>query len=264
MIDRDALLKKVLKIEDKLFLSKILDKAIKSEKDKCEVHTDFMDPYQRSLVEKIFSMADDINYTFNGGYTGAERSVMVLRPDFIEADENAEDPAFLKLMYVKLQGRDVLSHRDYLGSLMGLGIRREKIGDIIVNSEGCHIIVLNEIAEYVKYNLTKVGNVKVSAEYKELHELETPDQKVKEIRTTVASLRLDSVAGAGFGMSRSKVAEFIKAEKVNLNWEMTDSLAKQVKEGDTISIRGRGRVVLEEIGNRTRKDRIGVILKKFI
>jgi len=160
--------------------------------------------------------------------------------------------------------RGSVSHRDYLGSLIGLGIKREKIGDILIKDEHCLVIVENDVADYIKYNLEKVGNIKVELDYVGLDSLQAREQKVKEIRTTVASLRLDSVASAGFGMSRSKVQEYIRAEKVNLNWETTTSLKKSVKEGDLISIRGKGRVLVQEIGGTTKKDRISVYLKKFI
>jgi RNA-binding protein YlmH len=123
---------------------------------------------------------------------------------------------------------------------------------------------LKEISDFIKYNLEKVSNVKVDIKEVEEDELEVPESKVKEIRTTVPSLRLDSVSSAGFGISRSKIAELIKNERLSHNWETTDSVTKQVKEGDTISIRGKGKVVLEKIEGKTRKDRIFIILKKFV
>jgi len=99
---------------------------------------------------------------------------------------------------------------------------------------------------------------------KESNEMEKIDQKFKEIKGTVASLRLDSVASLGFGISRNKAADFIKAGRVSVNHEVTLSLTKKVNEGDTILIVGKGRVVLEKVGGTTKKGRTSLELKKYI
>lgn len=265
MLNKELILKKVNKTEDKLFVAKLLDKAQRAEKQKCITYSDFLNPHQRTLAEKIFSECDEVDYFFNGGFPGADRALIFFRPDFMFGEEydfsGNEVFSFLKL---EVRTRESLSHRDYLGSLMSIGIKREKTGDILVSDEGCFIIVLKEISDFIKYNLEKVSNVKVDIKEVEESELKVPESKVKEIRATVASLRLDCVSGAGFEVSRSKVAEFIKGERLNLNWETTDNISKQVKEGDTISIRGKGKVVLEKIEGKTRKDRTVIILKKFV
>lgn len=264
MLNKELILKKISKIDDKLFISKILDKALKSMNIVSVVHSDFLDPYQKALVEKAFSGCEDIDCTFDGGYAGAERTIIFFHPAFISFNDDIDRDSFFKVLRITLNSRDSLSHRDYLGSLMGLGIKREKIGDILVYEEACDVVVLAEIADYIRYNLTKIGSTKVGVEVKSTGELQVPEPKVREINTTVASLRLDCISSAGFGMSRNKAAEFIKAEKLNLNWEMTNSPTKQVKEGDTITIRGKGRVVIEKIGGTTKKGRISITLKKFI
>ncbi|MCX7923240.1 MAG: YlmH/Sll1252 family protein [Clostridia bacterium] len=264
MVDRDLILKKIVKIEDKLLVSKILDKASKACNISRVVHSDFLDPYQQGVVERALTGCKDINYMFTGGYAGAERMILMFSPNFMPFDDYENSYAPLKTVHLVSKSRDVLSHRDYLGALMSLGIKREKIGDILVREDICDIIVLEDMAEYIASNLDRVANTRVEPELKYIDELEVPELKVKEISTTVASLRLDCIASAGFGVSRSKIVDFIKAEKVNLNWEMTDSLTKQVKEGDTISIKGKGRVLLEKVGNTTKKGRVGVLLKKLI
>jgi RNA-binding protein YlmH len=165
---------------------------------------------------------------------------------------------------VEVISREALTHRDYLGALMGLGIKREKIGDILVSEETCSIIVLNEIADYIFYNLDKVGNTRIKTVITDVDELVSREPKLKEISATVASLRLDCIASAGFGISRSKMVDFIKGEKVNLNWDGVSNPTKQVKAGDTISMRGMGRLVLDSVGGTTKKDRIKVVLKKYI
>ncbi|MCX7710145.1 MAG: YlmH/Sll1252 family protein [Clostridia bacterium] len=263
MMNRESLLKRATKSEDKVFIAKILDKAFRTEKYKEVTNSDFLDPYQRKLVENVVSDCKELNYSFFGGYDGAERQIVFFRPTFM-SDEPEESLGKLSLLRITLNSRENLSHRDYLGSLMGLGIKREKIGDILVKEESCDVVVFTEIADYISMNLQKVGNAKVETSVIEIRELQTSQPKVKEISATVASLRLDSVASYGYGMSRSKMLEYIKADKVSLNWETTNSPTKLVKAGDTISIRGKGRVVVDSIGGLTKKGRVGIILKKFI
>lgn len=261
---KEEILRKLSKSEDKLIVSKVLDRFILCEKAKKLTITDFLDPRLQSIVSKCLEADNIDNYLFYGGYAGAERAVVAFCPSDMRATEEPELAGLFKILKISLMHRENVNHRDYLGALMGLGIKREKVGDILVKDDYCLVIVHNDMADFIRYNLDKVGNVKVQVDFQEMESLSAYEPKVKDIRTTVASLRLDSVASAGFGMSRSKVADFIKAEKVNLNWEIMPSVTKTVKEGDIISIRGKGRVVLQEVGKTTKKDRISVYLKKFI
>lgn len=261
---KEQILKRFTKTEDKLFISKILDKAEKCITEKCFVGTDFVDPYQRGMIEKTFSGNKDINCTFFGGFTGAERVIVILHPNFMSFNEESNGSVFLKRLNVELRENHKMSHRDFLGSLMSLGIKREKIGDILISNNSCDIIILSEIADYIKYNLNRISNTKVSPEFKNLDEIEKPDTKTRDISTTVASLRIDCVSSAGFGLSRTKIVDIIKSERLYLNWEIPNGTTRQVKEGDIISIRGKGRVIVEKIGGKTKKDRIGILIKRFI
>jgi RNA-binding protein YlmH len=263
MLNRELILKRSGKPEDRLLASKILDKAELSDRIGKPVHTDFLDPYQQGLVEKAFSGIGDMEYDFYGGYVGAERAVAIFRPDFYEPEE-AEYDSFMRLLIIRANSREGLTHRDYLGSLMGLGIKREKTGDIIVADESCSIVVLSDIAGFIAGNLVKVGNTGVSVEIGDTGGLLVPEPKIREIKVTVASLRLDCIAAPGFGISRSKAAEFIRAGKLNHNWVVTENPDKSVREGDVLSIRGKGRVVVETVGGKTKRDRIGVVLKKLV
>lgn len=263
-MNKEEILKKVPKSEDRLIVAKVLDKLYLSEKTNKVTVTDFLDPRVQNIVSVCLNSINIDNYLFYGGYEGAERSVVVFCPRNMPINYEPELAGFFKVLKINLMGRGNVSHRDYLGSLIGLGIKREKIGDILIKDEHCLVIVADDVADYIRYNLDKVGNIKVELDYVELDSLQAHEPKVKEIKTTVASLRIDSVASAGFGMSRSKVQDYIKAEKVNLNWETITSLTKNVKEGDVITIRGKGRVLIEKVGGTTKKDRISIYLKKFI
>jgi RNA-binding protein YlmH len=121
---------------------------------------------------------------------------------------------------------------------------------------------MSDISRYLLYNLNKVGSTAVSVS--ETSEAQKKEEKVKLITSTVASLRLDSLISTGYGMSRAKAVETIKSGKVKVNWEDAESSSKEMKQGDVISLRGRGRIVLEEVSGTTKKDRIKILIKKYL
>jgi len=264
MLNKKNILDKFNNIDDKMLIARVLDKAVNAEKSRTVTWTDFLDPYQIRLVERALSGTNDIEYRFEGGYKGAERKIAIFEPDHLSnlSEKGSENP--LSLINIKLKRENNITHRDYLGSLMGLGIKREKIGDIIVEGSSCDVIVLKDIADYILYNLNKVSNTGVLVSKGNIDDLKVPEPKTKEIKCTVPSLRLDCIISNGFGISRSQVAPLFKSGRVYVNWEPEEKLSAQVKEGDTISVKGKGRVVLEEIGNKTRKDRISIVLKRFV
>lgn len=261
MFDREKILKCAVKQEDRLFLSKIIDKAARSYRSKEVTYSDFLDPSQQHILEMAMDLQDEVTYELDGGYEGAERAVAFfypIEPYFFEI----ENP--IKVLNVKVKISDTLSHRDYLGSLMGMGIKREKVGDILVSADGCNIFALRDVSDYIIYNLVKVGRTKTSVEYTDPDLLEAPKKETKTIKTTVASMRLDCIVSAGYGISRSRAAELIKSERVNRNWETAADISSIVKSGDTISVRGRGRLIVESEGYITKKRRIAVVLNRLI
>ena len=151
-----------------------------------------------------------------------------------------------------------------LGSLLGLGIKRQKIGDIIVKEDKCDILLHKDVESYVLMNLFKVGKEKVRVNSIDLKDVIEPEIKYKDIFSTVASLRVDSVAAAGFGISRTKASELIKSGLLQINWEYTEDPSSEVKEGDVISLRGFGRIRLEEVRGNTKKGRISIHILRFI
>ncbi len=263
MLDKEALLKGIAKIEDKLVVSRILDKAAKAEYAGCFTYTDFLDPYQKTLAARVLSRVKDINHVFYGGHPDAERNIVGFPPDFATDPLESSPEDLLQVVKISVASKQVLSHRDYLGSLMGLGIKREKIGDILVQESSCDVIVLYEVADYIRYNLMKIGSSKVSVEVCSIEDVTTADRTELIANATVASLRLDCILGSGLGLSRSKAAELISSERVSVNWETVASLTRQLKEGDTISVRGKGRLILKAVNHTTRKGRISVTISRF-
>jgi Uncharacterized conserved protein, contains S4-like domain len=259
-MDKNELIKLVSKLEDRVLVSRLLDKV-----EQCRyssfAYSDFLSPYEVSITKRVLERVKDVFYQFTGGYEGAERVIAVVSPDFIEEDTFTDAPiSFLRITPVIEKN---LSHRDYLGSLLGLGIKREKIGDILVCETYADVFAIDKMAEYISYNLDKIGNVKVECELRDVYQYTPPQKKERSINTTVASLRADSIASSGFGLSRTKIMDYFKAQRVNVNWELVQNPSKMLAEGDVISIRGMGRIVLEKVLGNTRKDRISIVIKRF-
>lgn len=155
-----------------------------------------------------------------------------------------------------------LTHRSVLGSVLGLGIKREMIGDIIVQNNLCDIIVSKNIAEYILNNLKFVGHEKVEVKEISLDEVVVPEDFSKEIKTTVSSLRLDNIISAGYGISREKSSSLVKGEMVKLNHVVVKSAVKLIHEGDLISVRGKGRLEIREICGTSKSGRIKIVLAR--
>lgn len=260
-MDKSELLKLVSKVEDRILVSRLLDKA-----EQCRyssfVYSDFLSPHEAAMVKRVLDKVNGIFYTFTGGYDVAERVITAMSSDFIDAEEVLNN-APLSLLRITSSADKSLSHRDYLGSLLGLGIKREKIGDILVYEGYADVFLIETIAEYISYNLDKIGNVKIQCQLRQIDQYIPPQKKEKTVAATVASLRADSVAASGFGVSRTKVLEYFKSQRVNVNWEVVQNPSRQLSEGDVISIRGKGRIVLDKVGGTTKKDRINIVIKRF-
>lgn len=249
--------------EDRLLIAGIEDKRQQCEERYMITNTAFLDVRQRSAAEGYIKKCGIRNGVFRGGYPEAERCVLLFLPEYIDkgtnleelfVNEPEEDP-LAAVRVSKPQKAGELSHRDYLGALMGLGIKREFIGDILVRPEGADIIVLQEICDYILLNLSKAGRVYLDVEKIGISQIIRPEQRFKEKTDTVASLRLDNMVSSAFNMPRASAADAIKAGLVFVNNLQTEKTDQQVKEGDVISLRGKGKFCLAEIGGKSRKDR---------
>ncbi|MFY9216904.1 MAG: YlmH/Sll1252 family protein [Tepidanaerobacteraceae bacterium] len=224
--------------------------------------SNFLDPGQQQIALDVARSFPGMDFYFDGGHEEAERKILVAYPEDLR-----DEPFMLPLGALRVTPRDpdeYPGHRDYLGAILGLGINREKIGDILVGKRNADVIVKQEIMEYIGLNLIKVGNVPVDVDEISLKELLQPERPYKELKGTVASLRLDAVAGIAFGISRTKMAPFIKGENLRLNFRVVKDPATPVKEGDVISANRLGRAKIVEVGGQSKKGRTYVKVHRFI
>ena len=220
--------------------------------------SEFLDPFGQEIAETVAANYGSLRVDFAGGYQGAE---MFIHEDFMGTPAGFD----IDCIEARWNGQFArLSHRDVLGALMGLGIERDRIGDLLVTNDSVKILCDQKMAEYLLANLSKIGAVGVNCERTELSSIAPKEERCKEIRATVASLRVDSIAASGFGSSRSRAAADIAADKLKLNWQPVKSASQTVKEGDILSMRGRGRLEVAEVRGTTKKGRTVVVLKRYL
>ena len=222
----------------------------------------FLDPFGQEIAETVAANYGGVRVAFDGGYPGAERArAMYVHENFAGAATDY-DIACIAASWNGQFAR--LGHRDVLGALMGLGIERDCLGDILLTADTARILCDGKMAEFILANLTQIGAVGIHTEKTELSSIAPKEERCKEIRATVASLRIDAIAAAGYGCSRRRAAADIEADKLKLNWQQVKSASQSIKEGDIISMRGRGRVEVMEIRGQTKKGRTVVVLKRYL
>lgn len=245
--------------EEKLLLAKAEDAALFSEKHYNVKTLGFLNPFQRCFLEKNLLLSPDISVFFDGGYPDAERTLMVCSPEEIIPKQEE----YISVLECSGRGIEGLTHRDYLGSLMALGITRESVGDISIVAEKAYLFVKPETAVYLLQNLTKIGRFGVQLRQISGTEISVPEPVCIEVQTTVASLRLDSVLASAISVSRAKASEMIRCGLVAINWEIKEDVSAQIQENDLLSVRGFGRCRVATVGGITKKGRCRLILHKY-
>lgn len=260
-INKNDLLNKFTTKEEKMLVSKVLDQYNYCKKARGKTFTDFVDPIKAEILIKILSNDKDINIESFGGYGSSERTILGFSPK----DNLLKIEDFpISSLEIKYNSRfhKELTHREFLGSILGLGIKRSKLGDILIFEGKSIVFILDDIVEYICANLTEVTNSKVTCKIV-TNEIEVETKKEENIKTTVASLRLDAVISNLFHVSRGKANDFVESEKVFINWVNITNTSKQVNVNDIITVRGIGRIKINEILGKSKKDRIIISVTKY-
>lgn len=191
---------------------------------------------------------------FLGGYEDAERRVCAFLPDYL--DESSFDGISCVRVQTAAALPKPLTHRDYLGALMAMGVKRETVGDILVREDGADILVLSEMRSFLCTHFDAAGHARFHAQPVKLSKVILPPVHTAFVRDTVPSLRLDCVASSAFRLSRSAAGEFIDAGRVFVNGMQIIKRDAKIVEGDKIVIRGKGKAVLKTVGGLSKKGRL--------
>lgn len=267
-MNKQDLLKDYKKQEDKMCLAQVLDK-IEISKVKGRIDsTDFLDMYQVSLVESFLKKNKIEQYKLFGGYEDSERKILITYPEsYTEEMVQKNYEKFLRVVRIELPEEEhgKYAHRNYLGGIVKLGLKREKVGDILVANEGADIVVVSDFAEVLEKelpSLTRFENSKISIT--EISNLKKKEIKIENIEIIVLSLRLDNIVSDLARTSRSKASQIIAQERVFINGKNETKVSKQVKLGDIITIRGKGRFIIKDFKGTTRSGRTVVLIEKYV
>ena len=246
--------------EERRLLGRIGDK-LESARRGSPACTFFLSTSQQDAALRLIAAEGRPRHLFSGGWPDAERKVCAFLPDWQE--EDGWEPPFTALR-CRWQSGEKLTHRDFLGAILGQGIDREKVGDILVGEGTCDLLVFRELCPYLLQNFTEAGRARLRAAEIPLADLAAPNLQVKTIHDTVNTPRLDAVMSSGFSLGRSKAAALIAAGKVELNHRPCLKSDKPVAQGDVITCRGLGKCVVTEVGGLSKKGRVILTLERYI
>lgn len=260
-MDKNTVIGKIAQeSEDKLLLARIWDKYEQMDRRGIPTATVFLSPREQAMAQALLNTAGIRgDFRFDGGFPDAERKRLVFLPDW--AEDSGEELAFFRAAF---HGTDnTLTHRDILGSLMGLGITREMVGDILISEHSADVVAAPQLAEHLMREWDSAGRVRLTVSQIEREELVMPKVRITQVSDTVSSMRLDAVVSAAFSMSRGKAAELIAAGRVSLDHTPCVKSDKAVGQNSTITARGYGKAVVRDCSRVSKKGRVILILDRY-
>ncbi|WP_028398933.1 RNA-binding protein [Ectobacillus panaciterrae] len=215
--------------------------------------TDFLDPREQQIITSLIGSHSDVSVQFYGGASGTERKRALISPSYVVPEEGDFQVEILQIEYAAKFF--TIEHRQVLGALMSLGLKREKYGDILVQGETVHIAAAKEVSDYIIMNLQSIGRAKVSLTTIPAHQIAHIQEEWSEKTGTVSSLRLDVLIAEMFHVSRQKVQPLIKNGLVKVNWKTVEQPSFECFAGDIFSVRGYGRSKLLSIDGKSKRDK---------
>lgn len=269
-MNREELLEKYQEDEDRIFAASIIDK-IKIAKTRNQiVVTDFLDMYKKKVATDVLNYSKEKNYIFYTKYEEMDKPILLIFPQKYEdiIRENKFDySTIIQVIRVELpnelKGR--YSHKDYLSGIMKMGIKREKVGDIIMFDDGADILVKADISEYIYQNIKLLTRFsKAKFKIVNLEDVRKPNITKKEIRITVQTPRIDSIVSELINCSRNEATDLIREKRVFVNYECTYRNSKNVEIGDVVVIRGKGKFKIIASQGETKKGKIALCVEHYI
>lgn len=248
--------------ENDELLRRAQDLARRCEKNGEISHSLFLTPAEQAHIEKWAQYGTDCTLVLHGGREQCQRRAAFFLP-FWAGEESFDPGEFIRCVEVKA-GFGEPGHRDYLGALLGLGIDRQWLGDIWLEGSAAWIFCLPSVEGHILASLDKVGRCGVRTRRVPLSSAPPPELRTRDVGFTVKTARLDAVAAGLFSISRTECAKFIAAGEVSLNYEPCLRPDAAVKEGDVLSLRGRGKGEVAAFGSLSRKGRLFVEAKRYV
>ncbi len=249
------------KEERKLLLSKIEDACKICQKRGSVCQSNFTDPASAIFIKRNLKLPYGVKVDFFGGYEDAERVMFFAYPDWMDEHETEIDKI---LISQKGKFGANLSHRDYLGAILGMGITRDVIGDILIKDGQALVFCKNDISDYIIYNLSSVGRNSVDCKHFEGNAEDFTEKKVLKESVNVASVRLDGIISAIYRLSRGSSVELIESGCVKVNYEECLKTDVKLNSDDIISVRGYGKVKFLDVSGTSKKGRLFIDIEKYV
>ena len=244
------------KTENEQLIDRVYDLINQSQKQNRAKFSHFLNEKECYIAEKI---AKTDNCIFYGGYDNAKRKMLGVFSEF--KDSYADEFPF-ECIKIEWRAKDEVGHRDILGSIMGLGIKRSAIGDIVLEDNFAYVFAEDTVSDHILSQITKIGKVGVK-----LLKISNPEINYKEnyidINASVSSFRIDAMVASAINLSRSKAQSLIMSKGIVLNYDEIHDINKQMKPGDIFSIQGYGKFVFSQVGKNTKSGRIHIVIKKY-
>ena len=254
-------------LEEKLLIAKLTDKIKESKTKNKIVNTEFLNMHQKNVIQKELNRLKEKNYIFFGGYENAQSEVLIIYPQKFDIEiVQANIKNIIKVIKIKLPKELIgkYEHKNYLSAVMIQGLGRERIGDIIVHSDEAYILILKENAEYLKSSLQDLTRFKKSEiRIIDFEDIKVKPQEFEQLNIKVASNRIDAIVAEIAKTSRNKAEEYIESKKVLINYQEELKYTRSVRENDVIVIRGKGKFIVENIGDKNQKGRLTINIKKY-
>lgn len=246
--------------EEREYIDQVLQWKDQVESQYAPKLTDFLDPREQHILKLLIGENNEVKYQLFGGGQEGERKRALLYPDYLTVSE--EDFQII-LFEVHYPTKFVtLEHRQILGTLMSLGLKRGKFGDILMKDDRIQFFAAKEISSYIQNNVESVGRAGVKLIESSLDTQISARELWEENDLTVSSLRLDTVISGVYHLSRQKSQALIQHGLVKVNWTLTENPSFDCDEGDMLSIRGYGRAKIISIEGKTKKEKWRMIVGK--
>lgn len=263
MFNKQKILKNFKNKDEKLIISKIIDQINFCHAKNVATFTHFLPMIKVKEFLKLLKLnLTDLNVLTYGGFENSERVMIGFFPEFYDVDFLLFPISVIKINY-NVKYNKKLSHRDFLGAILSLGINRNKIGDIIIKDEDVFCFCDTNISDFILHNLKKISSVDVKTNVVSIKDLKNLIINYVEKIIIVSSLRLDNIISSAFNISRSKALSFIRSEKVFINWSAETNCSKILKENDILTLRGFGRIKIINFNGKTKKERFIVSIIKY-
>lgn len=250
--------------DSRVSLARLLDRLELCRRRSVPTHSHFLSDGEQKLAGQAIAAAGEVSHAFYGGYAGAQRQICLFLPEWQEDFTPGREDDPLAAVETPLPREGKLTHRDFLGSLMGLGLTRDVLGDILVGEESCQVVCLKTALPALLQQWSEVGRYGVSPREVPLRDLRAVESRVQRKTETFQSLRFDAVAAAGFGLSRAKAASLISSGRLLLNHLPCAKPDRILEEGDSLTGKGLGKCTLTKVNGLSRKGRIMAEMERYL